>query len=137
MILFPLIRSPLILTSFQPVTSKSTRLKNRKAGSEVGGLLGTSKKESKNPSKTWHHLRTQNTYNTYGGSFTLALVQSLILREVRISELPSGKLTWLAGISPISIGTTSSIPVHFPASYVSLPECTSQLVGGFNPFEKY
>ena len=37
--------------------------------------------------------------------------------------LPSGKLTWLAGISPFSIGNTSSIRVQFPASYVSLPEC--------------
>ena len=27
------------------------------------------------------------------------------------------------GISPFSIGNTSSIRVHFPASYVSLPEC--------------
>ena len=30
-----------------------------------------------------------------------------------------------AGISPFSIGNTSSIRVHFPASYVSLPQGTS------------
>ena len=36
----------------------------------------------------------------------------------------SGKLTWLAGISPFSMGNTSSIRLHLPASYVSLPECT-------------
>ena len=29
-------------------------------------------------------------------------------------HVPSGKLTWLAGISPFSIGTSSSIRVHFP-----------------------
>ena len=38
-------------------------------------------------------------------------------------EVPSGKLTELAGISPFLIGNTSSIRVHFPASYVRLPEC--------------
>ena len=40
-----------------------------------------------------------------------------------LSHIPSGKLTWLAGISPYWIGNTSSIRVHFPASYVRLPEC--------------
>ena len=32
--------------------------------------------------------------------------------------IPSSKLTKLAGISPFLIGNTSSIRVHFPASYV-------------------
>ena len=35
--------------------------------------------------------------------------------------LPSGKRSHSNGISPFSIGHTSSIRVHFPASYVSLP----------------
>ena len=34
--------------------------------------------------------------------------------------LPSGKLTWQAGISRFSIGNASSMRVHFSASYVSL-----------------
>ena len=39
------------------------------------------------------------------------------------SRIHSGKLTWLAGKSPFSIGNTSSSQrVHFPASHVSLPE---------------
>ena len=33
----------------------------------------------------------------------------------------SGKVTWLAGKSPFSIGNTSSIRGHFSASQVSLP----------------
>ncbi len=41
--------------------------------------------------------------------------------------IPSGKLTWLAGISPFLIGNISSIRVHFPASYVRLPERNPQL----------
>ena len=41
------------------------------------------------------------------------------------SRLPSGKLTSLAGRSPLSIGhVPSSIRVDDPASYVRLPECT-------------
>ena len=43
----------------------------------------------------------------------------------RKKGLPSLKLTYLAGISPCLIGNTSSIRVHFPASYVRLPECNS------------
>ena len=38
------------------------------------------------------------------------------------------KLTELAGISRFSIGNTSSIRVHFPASYVGLPECNTYAV---------
>ena len=46
--------------------------------------------------------------------------------EDGISLLPSGKSN-IAGwsICIVSIGNTSSIWVHFPASHVSLPECTS------------
>ena len=33
------------------------------------------------------------------------------------------------GISPISIGNTSSIRVHFPSIYVSLPECKLKVMG--------
>ena len=33
----------------------------------------------------------------------------------------SGKVAWLAEKSPFSIGNTSSIRGHFPASHVSLP----------------
>ena len=41
-----------------------------------------------------------------------------------IPRLPAGKPTYQwNGMSPFSIGNTSSIRVHFPASYVSLPEC--------------
>ena len=42
---------------------------------------------------------------------------------------PVGKLTHLAGISPFLIGNTCSIRVHFPASYVSLPECNKTGAG--------
>ena len=51
------------------------------------------------------------------------LVTSKRARKVRRLVLPFRKLTWLAGISPFSIGNTSTQLVHFPASYVSLPEC--------------
>ena len=55
------------------------------------------------------------------------------LRCYRISpvwlELPSGKLTWLAGKSPFFYRKyIDSIRVHFPASYVSLPEGTWRII---------
>ena len=37
-------------------------------------------------------------------------------------DIPSSKLTCLAGKSPFSIGNTYSIRVQCPSSYVSLPE---------------
>ena len=37
--------------------------------------------------------------------------------------LPADKLTYSNGISAFLIGNTSSFRVHFPASYVRLPEC--------------
>ena len=40
--------------------------------------------------------------------------------------IPSAKLP-----SPFSIGNTSSIRVHFRASYVSLPECKMQIFQGY------
>ena len=42
-----------------------------------------------------------------------------------VIHLPSSKLTWRLLEDPtFSTGNTSSIPVHFPASHVSLPEGT-------------
>ncbi len=42
-----------------------------------------------------------------------------------VEEKPTLWLTNIAGwIIPISTGNTSSIRIHFPASYVSLPECS-------------
>ena len=51
-----------------------------------------------------------------------AMVKSFYRGRVNKKPLPSGKPTELAGKSPFSIGNTSSFRVHFPASYVSLPE---------------
>ena len=50
--------------------------------------------------------------------------------------LPSGKLTELAGISPFSVGNSSSIRLHFPASYVSLPERNLERLKGKKIVEK-
>ena len=46
----------------------------------------------------------------------------------KVSMVCTGK-EHSSGISQFSIGNTSSIRVHFPASYVRLPECTGCLIG--------
>ncbi len=52
------------------------------------------------------------------------MLRSCRAAGVRTNPLPSGTLKNIAaGIYPFLIGNTSSIRVHFPASYVRLPEC--------------
>ncbi len=47
-------------------------------------------------------------------------------------KIPSGKHSWLE-YPNFSTGNTSSIRVHFPASYVSLPECSTCSFFIFSP----
>ena len=42
-----------------------------------------------------------------------------------LTSLPSGKLAWQWNTPIFLIGNASSIRVHFPASYVRLPECNT------------
>ena len=62
---------------------------------------------------------------------------SLQLDVSNLVDIPSSKLTWLAGIvenPPFSIGNTYSFRVQCPASYVSLPEVYTKILwkkGGY------